>query len=107
MTPHARQGQHTEQNEHDADAELHGEAEAGRNDDAEQNYRAADDKDRQGMPNPPYRADHRRTPQIALTAHDRCDRDDVVRISGVSNAEKESYAFSQTGLRKSGPCGAV
>jgi hypothetical protein len=27
---------------------------------------------------------------MALTAHDRRDRNDVVRISGVANAEKES-----------------
>src|SRR6516225_9576900 len=87
---HARQGQHPEKNEHDADAELHGEAKAGRYDDAEQYDRAADDKDCQSVTDPPCRTDHRRTSQIALTADDRGDGDDVVRIGGVSNPEQKS-----------------
>ena len=41
------------------------------------------------MSQSPDRTDHRRTPQIALAAHDRRDRDDMVGVSGVPDAEKK------------------
>jgi hypothetical protein len=43
---HSRQRQSTEEEEHDTDAELHGEAEAWRDHDTEQNDCATDGQDR-------------------------------------------------------------
>ncbi len=41
------------------------------------------------MAQPPYRPNHRRTPQITLAAHDGGDGDDVVRVGGVPDAEEK------------------
>ena len=86
----AGQRQQAEQDEHDPDGELHGEAHARRNHHAEQDDRAADDQDRERMPDAPGAADQRRAAQRALTADDRGDGDHVVGIGGVAHAEEEA-----------------
>jgi hypothetical protein len=86
---HPRQGQCAEQDQHNADAKLHGKADSRWDDHTEENDRAADGQDCQCVSEPPYRADHGRTPQILLAGHDSGNGDDVVRLGGVPDAEEK------------------
>jgi hypothetical protein len=89
---HAGKIQHSQKNQHEADSQFHGEANARRNRQVEQNNRRADQQDRNGVANAPEDSDQAGVPDAALAAHNGGHRDDVVRIGGVADAEQKSHA---------------
>jgi len=82
--------QDSEQNQHQADRELHRKADSGRNDQAKNYNRGADDKNCECVADAPQRADNGRVLDASLTADDRGHRDDVVGIGGMAHPEKKT-----------------
>src|SRR3974390_1827911 len=79
-----------QQDQHQPGRKLHGETESGGNHQVEQNDGAAGDEDRDGVTESPNTPDKGRAPRIALLADDRTYCDYVIRIGGVTHAEKKS-----------------
>ena len=82
--------QNSEEDEHQADGELHGEADASGNDDAEEDDGGADGENRERVAESPENADEGGVADAALAADDGGDGDDVVGIGGVTHAEEET-----------------
>jgi len=82
--------QDSENNQHKANRELHGETDSRWNYDAEQDNCGAHDENRYGVTEPPESTDQSALTNAALAADDRRDRDDVVRIGSVAHAEEEA-----------------
>ena len=78
-----------EHDQHEGRRHLHREAEGGRDHDAEDDDRAADDDDGQGVAESPQAADQHAAAQRPLPRHDRADGDDVIRVRGVAHSEEE------------------
>ena len=79
-----------QKDEHRANGKFHGETEAGRNHQTKQDDTRAYREDGEGVAQTPKRADHRRMAEVALTADDGGDSDDVICIGGMAHAEEES-----------------
>src|SRR5580704_13231231 len=86
----SREIQEAEKDQHQADGQLHGEAEPGRNDHSKKNNCRADQKNREGMSEAPQHADQSSVSYAALPAHDGGDGDHVVGVGGVTHTEKKS-----------------
>ena len=82
--------QNSQQDQHQADRQLHGEAEPRRNHHSEKNDRRAHQKNRDGMAQSPEHADQSSLTYAALPAHDGGDGDHVVRVGGVAHAKEKS-----------------
>ena len=82
--------QNSQQDQHQADGQLHGEAEPRRNYHSKKNDRRAHQKNRDGMAQSPQHSDQSGLTDAALAAHDGGDGDHVVRIGGVAHAQKKS-----------------
>jgi len=85
-----REIQNSENNQHKANGELHGETDSRWNYDAEQDDGGAHNENRYGVTEPPERTDQSALTNAALAADDRRDGDDVVRIGSVAHAEEEA-----------------
>src|SRR5439155_11690793 len=70
--------------------ELHRQADPRGDHDPEEDDRAADEDDGQGVTDAPQGADEGGAPDLALAAHDRGDGDHVVGIGGVPHPEEEA-----------------
>ena len=86
----ASQIENAEEDEHDADGKLHGEAETGRDDEREEDDGGADGEDGQRVTGSPERSDQRCARKAALAGDDGGDGDHVIGISGVPHAEEEA-----------------
>lgn len=86
----ACQIENTEQDQHQADSQFHGETDARRDDDIEENNDSADTEDGDGVADPPKNANNPCLPDAALAADNRRDSDDVIGIRGVAHAEDKS-----------------
>src|SRR4051794_28241500 len=86
----ARQIEDAEQDEHQADGQLHGEADARRNDEVEENDGSADTENRDGVADAPQHADRCRLTDAALTADNRRNSDDVIWVRGMAHPENKS-----------------
>lgn len=80
------QVQDSEQDQHEADGKLHGEADAGRDHQIEENDGGSDQNDREGVSDAPENSDQSGVADILLAAYDRADRDYMVGISCVPDA---------------------
>jgi len=80
----------SEQNEHEADGELHREAEAGRDNEGEEDDSRADGEDCDGVADAPERADDGCASEPLFAGDDGGDGDDVVGVGGVAHAEEEA-----------------
>ncbi len=87
---YAGQIEDAEQDQHQADRQLHGEADARRNDHVEQNNGGADTEDGDGMADAPKGANDRGLPDAALPADNRGNSDDVIRVRRMAHAENKS-----------------
>ncbi len=79
-----------EQDEHEADGELHGEADARRDDQSEDDDAYADSEDGDGVACSPERADPGGTADATFAADDGGDCDDVVGIRCMPHAQNEA-----------------
>ena len=79
-----------EQDEHQADGQLHGETDARRNDDVEENDGRAHAEDGDGVADAPERSDHTCLADAPLAADDGGNGDDVVRVCGMAHAKDKS-----------------
>src|SRR3954467_15638834 len=86
----ARQIEDAEQDEHQADGELHSEADARWNDDVEENDGSADTEDGDGVADAPQHTDRACLTNAALAADDGRNCDDVVGIRGMAHAENKA-----------------
>ena len=86
------QVQHSEQDQHEADGEFHGEADARRDHQIEENDGCSDQNDRDGVSDAPENPDQSGVVDILLAAYDRADRDYMVGISCVPDAQQEAHA---------------
>ena len=87
----AGQVQHSQQNQHEADGKFHGETDARRDYQIEEDDSCADQNDGDGVsdaPENPYQAS---VPDVLLTANNRAHRDHVVGIGCVPDAEQETH----------------
>src|ERR1700730_4943108 len=82
--------QYSEQDQHYADGEFHGQAYANRDGHSEQDYRCSYDDDGYGVAAAPQNAYERRFWNGALAADDSGDRDLVIGIGGVAHAKQEA-----------------
>jgi len=82
--------QHAEKNQHQAYGEFHGEADARRNDEAEENDAGADHGDRKSVAAAPKNADEAGFRDGAFVADDGRDGDDVIGISGVTHPKEKT-----------------
>jgi len=82
--------QDAEQNQHDADGQLHGETEPGRNDHVEQDDGGAHRENGESMPEAPEGTDQGSALNGSLPADDSGDGDHVIGIRGVPHAEHEA-----------------
>jgi hypothetical protein len=89
VAPKSENVEHAEQDEHERDRELHGEADARGKDDTEENDRAAHEHDGERVADPPECADEARRPNRFFAAHDRRHGDHVIGIGRVAHAEKK------------------
>jgi hypothetical protein len=83
-----------EQHQHHADADLEPLRDRGRDRHAQRDHRERRHEQRRGMTETPQRADPRRLPErlLAIPAHDRADRDEVVGVERVAHSEPEAEA---------------
>jgi len=82
--------QNSQQDQHQADGQLHSEAEPRRNHHSEKNDRRAHQKNRDGMPQSPQHSDQSRVTYAALAANNRGDGDHVVRVGGMPHPQEKS-----------------
>ena len=87
---HPCQGENAEQDQHDADGELHRQTEPWRDDDLEHDDRHADRHDRDGVPDAPGGADQRRARHAALATDDRRNGDDMVGVGRMPHPDEEA-----------------
>lgn len=81
---------HPENDEHHRDGKFHAEADAHRNNEVEENYSGSDHENRGRVAKAPECTDQCGASAAAMVGNDGGDRDDVVRIGGVTHAEKKS-----------------
>ena len=84
--------QHAQENEHQSNGQFHCQADAGWNGQIEYDDSGAHQHDRDGVPEAPQDADDPRVPDTLLPAHDGRDRNDVVWIGGVPDAQQKPHA---------------
>jgi hypothetical protein len=82
--------QHSKDNEHDRDRQLHTETDPHRNHETEKNDSGADHEDGESVAEAPESSDQCGPQAVALIGDDGCNRDDVVRVSGVAHPQKEA-----------------
>jgi hypothetical protein len=80
----------TQQNEHQRDHQLHAQPDTRRDHEIEKDDRCTHGHDGEGMANAPGDARVGGSNALALTAHDRRDSDDVVRIGRMPHPEHEA-----------------
>ena len=79
-----------EQNEHEADGELHGESDARRDDQVKQDDGGTDEDDGDGVAESPESANQRGFGEGTLAADNRRDGDDMIGIGGMAHAEEKA-----------------
>jgi hypothetical protein len=82
---------HPEDNQHQTDGKLHGEADTGGDYHIKKNDDGADDKNRQRMTDAPEDASHRGFEEVALAADNRRNRNHMVWVGRVPHAEKKAH----------------
>jgi hypothetical protein len=90
LTVEADQIEGAEQNEHEADGELHRQTEAGRDDQGEEDDSRSDGEDSDGVADAPEGADDGCASEPFFAGDDGGDGDDVVGVGGVAHAEEEA-----------------
>ena len=84
------QAEEPQDDQHHANRQLQRQPHPWGNDPSEQDDARADDHDRECVPHPPERTDHRRPTAPPVPSHDGGDRDDMIGIGRVAHAEEES-----------------
>jgi hypothetical protein len=87
---HPCQGENAEQDQYDADGELHRQTEPWRDDNLEHDDRHADRRDRDGMPDATGGADQRRARYAALATDDRRNGDHMVGVGRMPHPDEEA-----------------
>jgi len=83
--------EHSQQDQHQPDRQLHGEADARRDHQVKEDDRRPHQDNRDGVAHAPEHSDQPGVPDVPLTAHDRAHRNHVIRIGGVSDSEQKSH----------------
>ena len=97
------QVQEPDRDERERDRELEREPDAWRHDQVEEDDRRADREQRERVAEPPHHTEPGRAEHAARARGDGRDRDDVVRIGGVADAERETDPEQRDGVHDREP----
>ena len=86
------QVENSEKYEHQAHGQFHGEANAGRDHQVEENDRRADEQNGDRVAKAPEYSNQARMPDTSLPAYYRSHGNDVVRIRRVANSQQKTHA---------------